>query len=851
MGYRVSFTFVLTLLTLILSLAPAVIIWVVFMDLMTASVDLLRGTTHDSTERMAQRMQEMLIYQAMDKLESRLREGESELQVMLSVIYASGLLAHDLRPSTFDFADVVAALGSESFAVMSGHSYFSGVSINGALRQNTSGTRALRTFALSCSSLYIDVYRQTLGNRTLYGATWLMQPDEATTIFDITYLDQLTGRPMLTLQESTSNASAYPTVMAPNGWDTNLGFNPYSGQIELGLWHWLPAQNNSWVQASIDLNAQTISAELAAELVGAPADRLVMFFTQPHGHMIAASHGKFYSQSDVDRRFVNPLTNPLNLSAYYLYTCLDSNDALIQQACQQLYGQYKSWTAIPTLEEELLLVGQRYWVAVDHTTSSLKCTVLMLKNRAAEMGRIDASNAVVDEQVAQKKGVTFVILGVVTAVAILLPLGFGLWLAARLYRLAAGMDEIAKLQFNVDHAPPTLFSELHRFQVSFIQMERGLQAFGKFVPQAVVKVLMAGKMQASNHMSSQDLTIMFADIEGFSAICEAVSPPELVTVCTEYFEVMCAIIIDHHGTIDKFIGDCIMALWNAPEPLPGHELDAVGAALVMQEAVLHLHAGWRGRGLPLLRFRLGVHSGPALVGNFGCSYRVSYTCLGDSVNLAARLEALNKKFGTSICVSHTVFNSCRGRFHFRRLAKVTVPGKAEVLPVYEALCAVTEVDDVGSPTLKDADLPGLASGRHLHMSGFAASFRSFVMSPHHRGSPLNLPPVAAVAPEAPMANYLDSRSVTDAHSEGSDNATAELVVYHWTHVEKATLLEQAALYEAAYEALLDNNITSAQQILQAEPLLGIPDPAWAVMAEQARRHDPAKPWDGVLYFREK
>eukprot|EP00667_Euglena_gracilis_P000885 EG_transcript_886 len=333
--------------------------------------------------------------------------------------------------------------------------------------------------------------------------------------------------------------------------------------------------------------------------------------------MIAASHGKYFSHSDVDRRYLNPLVHPTNISAYRLWTCLQSDDALIFQACQQLYGTYQSWPAIPALRWDAVLSGQRYWVATGFSTGNLQATVLLLKNRASVMGNIDTSNAHVDQQVSNKKGITFIILGVVSGIAILLPLAVGLWLAARLYTLAAGMDRIAQLQFATTTTEPTVFRELHRFQSSFTQMERGLQAFGKFVPQAVVKVLIAGKMQATDEMHPETVTIMFADIEGFSTVCETETPAVLVAVCTEYFEAMCSNIVGRNGTIDKFIGDCIMAMWNAPERLPGHERDAVAAALAMQNSVLDLQQSWTKRGLPVLRFRLGIHTGVCLVGNFG------------------------------------------------------------------------------------------------------------------------------------------------------------------------------------------------------------------------------------------
>eukprot|EP00667_Euglena_gracilis_P009105 EG_transcript_9244 len=538
-------------------------------------------------------MQKLMITQAAEKLNSRLREGENELASQSAMIQASGWLEQDLHPSKFDIVgEILTPYRTRNFVTMKGHEYFSLFGMTGAIWTNGSGSdTTVRLFWLQWQALYLDAFTGALGQRTLYRSDLWLQPDEQEVNYVISYPDQTTGQTVFTLENTTAPESYFSGVMSPNGWDTDLGFSPYTGQVEISLWWWYPALKGTWVQASISISAQTISDELHEQLDGFPDDRLVIFFRQDHGHMIAASHGKFYSHSDVDLRNVNILANPPNISAYSLWTCLDSNDTLIPLACRNLYDTYRSWTAIPTANTEMVLAGQRYWVATAHTTASLRATVLMLKNRAAVMGQIDRSNAEVDRQVEDRKGVTFVILGVVTGIAVLLPLGLGLWLAARLLRLAAGMDQIAKLQFNIGHAPSTVFSELHRFQSSFVQMERGLQAFGKFVPQAVVKVLIAGDMKSNDRMGNETLTIMFADIEGFSTVCETVPPEVLVEVCTEYFEATCSSIVQAHGTIDKFIGDCIMAMWNAPQRLPGHERDAVMAALAMQDSVMQLSAG--------------------------------------------------------------------------------------------------------------------------------------------------------------------------------------------------------------------------------------------------------------------
>eukprot|EP00667_Euglena_gracilis_P000980 EG_transcript_980 len=828
MGFRIPFTCVLTVLTLILSLVPAVIIWVVFMDLMTSSVDLLRSTTQDSTDRMAERMQELLILQAIERVTSRLTEGENEMLVQRAMVHASGLLDYDLRPSVFDVrGQFLKALSSRNFVTMKGHTLFSGMTTSGAI-QVPGTNRTTICVALSWATILVDTVLGT-ANRTLYQGTLAMDATMQRSTVNLSYVDQTTAVPLRVLSNTTLPTMAYTVTMVDGDWDTDLSFNIYSGQVEFGAGWWMPAQNGTWVEMSLAISAETISDELRDQLAGAPDDRLVVFFRQPHGHMVAASNGKFYSHSDVDRRYINPISNPPDIKSYRLWTCLQSDDPFIQEACQQIYGTYQSWTAIPDFREETLLQGQRYWAAVDHSNTSLQCTVLMLKNRATVMGSIDASNAQVDQSITNKKGVTFVVLGVVAAVAVLLPLSLGLWLAARLYTLAAGMDRIAKLQFTEASTPRSVFRELHRFQTSFVQMERGLQAFGKFVPQAVVRVLIAGQMKSTDEMNPETLTVMFADIEGFSTICENESPATLVAVCTEYFEAMCSNIIQHNGTIDKFIGDCIMAMWNAPDRLFGHEKEAVTAALAMQSAVLERHEDWQQRGLPVLKFRLGLHTGVCLVGNFGCSYRVSYTCLGDSVNLSSRLEALNKKFGTYICVSHGTYQGCCEDFHFRKLAKVTVPGKTEVLPVYEVLCAWQE-DEITVPCFRQrpAKPPGT-----LSKDDDLESFRGEDSLRPARRLP---PPTQQKVPGSDPSMYA---------------TVAGQLPYHWAYVDRGDLLQQASQYEAAYEAMVAGNPEEARLLLRAEPLLDIPDKAWAALADQLERTEAGHGWDGVFYFREK
>eukprot|EP00668_Euglena_longa_P028679 GGOE01035978.1.p1 GENE.GGOE01035978.1~~GGOE01035978.1.p1 ORF type:complete len:370 (-),score=110.61 GGOE01035978.1:1408-2439(-) len=343
-------------------------------------------------------------------------------------------------------------------------------------------------------------------------------------------------------------------------------------------------------------------------------------------------------------------------------------------------------------------------------------------------------------------------------------------------------------------------------------------------------------------MSNETLTIMFADIEGFSTVCEAVPPDVLVEVCSEYFEAACSNIVQTHGTIDKFIGDCIMAIWNAPDSLPGHERDAVAASLAMQNSVMQLQTVWQRRGLPVLKFRLGIHTGTCLVGNFGCSYRVSYTCLGDAVNLAARLEALNKKFGTYLCVSHATYEACHNDFHFRKLAKVTVPGKAEVLPVYEVLCEADDGESAkarlsityppGTVNLTVEDIPNVYDNEvDDDVSDVSEAIK---LSPRQK---------QYVKVSSPLVNQSEEMAF--------DKPQPGQVAYHWVYVDQLALLHQSTQYENAYEAMVTDDVAQARRLLATKPLLDVPDKAWTILMGQMENTKSGQPWDGVFYFREK
>jgi len=182
-----------------------------------------------------------------------------------------------------------------------------------------------------------------------------------------------------------------------------------------------------------------------------------------------------------------------------------------------------------------------------------------------------------------------------------------------------------------------------------------------------------------------EVTVLFTDLEGFTSLSEGMPPHDLVQLLNAYFTPMTRIILEHRGTMDKYIGDAIMALWGAPVHFRGHALQACEAALDMQAAMEELQKEWRSLGWPPLRARLGLHSGPVIAGNIGSLELFNYTAIGDTVNLAARLEGVNKVYGTGILLSDSTCRQVQGAMLVREVDLIQVKGREQPVTIYELL----------------------------------------------------------------------------------------------------------------------------------------------------------------------
>jgi adenylate cyclase len=212
------------------------------------------------------------------------------------------------------------------------------------------------------------------------------------------------------------------------------------------------------------------------------------------------------------------------------------------------------------------------------------------------------------------------------------------------------------------------------------------RAFQHYVPPAVVEDLVAdaGKLQLGGE--KRELTVLFSDIRGFTSLSEAMAPEDLVKLMNEYFTVMTDKVFEHRGSLDKYIGDAIMAIFGAPLAEPQHAALACRTALDMAAALRALRDNWRARGIPEIDIGVGINTGPMVVGNMGSASRFNYTVVGDAVNLASRIEHLNKEYGTSILVSEYTYMPVKEEFpRSREVDRVRVRGRAQPVRLFELI----------------------------------------------------------------------------------------------------------------------------------------------------------------------
>jgi len=273
--------------------------------------------------------------------------------------------------------------------------------------------------------------------------------------------------------------------------------------------------------------------------------------------------------------------------------------------------------------------------------------------------------------------------GAITLVMILFSIFMARAIARPLLELSDDMSNIARLQLDTSVVAKTGIKEVFLMEEALENMKKGLRSFRKYVPADLVTQLVGMKQEAILGTRREELTVFFCDLANFTTFSERLAPEELSRLMSRYFVAVTDALQKEGATIDKFIGDAVMAFWNAPQPLEDHAIRGLRASLAVQKAFSEALVGGFGEGLPELSVRVGLATGEVMVGNMGHEGRLSYTAIGDAVNLASRLESLNKYYGTRILVAGATLKRAGNKMHFRPIDRVAVKGKDEGILIAE------------------------------------------------------------------------------------------------------------------------------------------------------------------------
>ncbi|MBV9484178.1 adenylate/guanylate cyclase domain-containing protein [Bradyrhizobium sp.] len=270
---------------------------------------------------------------------------------------------------------------------------------------------------------------------------------------------------------------------------------------------------------------------------------------------------------------------------------------------------------------------------------------------------------------------------------------FGSRMSTSIKQITAQASQLQALAAPRGAPVTSRIAELNELGKTMAVARRSIASFARFVPKDIVRGIVDGSISTELGGTRREVTILFTDVANFTGIAETADPDSLMRQTSRHFAALTEAFLAEGGTVDKFIGDSVMVFWNAPHLQPDHVERACRAALSAKTESDALNARFQAEGLPPFQVRIGIHFGDAVVGNVGSAERMNYTVLGNSVNLAARLEGLNKGYGTTILVSEAVRNRVEHGFRVNPVASVTAKGMTTETRVYELVEAVASLED--------------------------------------------------------------------------------------------------------------------------------------------------------------
>ena len=293
---------------------------------------------------------------------------------------------------------------------------------------------------------------------------------------------------------------------------------------------------------------------------------------------------------------------------------------------------------------------------------------------------------------------------------VMLPVGLLLArsIAKPIKRLAQETDNIRELKLGNSLFVDSRIQEISTLGNALHRLQKTISAFTAYIPRDLVTDLLKSDDGIQVGGESRYLTILFSDLKDFSALSELTPARELLKRVSSYLKLMTYAIKEEGGTVDKFIGDSVMAFWGAPILNSNHAFHSAVAAIKTKRRMVELNAGLIAEGKPPLVVRMGINTDAVLVGNIGSEERLSYTVMGDGVNIASRLEGINKEFGTDIIISHAVFKEAGERLWVRPIDQITVKGRSGEILIYELL-GIRDGNEETAPTATEEVLCELTS----------------------------------------------------------------------------------------------------------------------------------------------
>ncbi len=388
-------------------------------------------------------------------------------------------------------------------------------------------------------------------------------------------------------------------------------------------------------------------------------------------HLDAAQVGAIALLTPITSRYLEYLSDKLNADL-----AISVNDKLVATTSDHPAPQIRAEAEQAVIREE----GDKLFAVKTFEPEGLQSPGLKVE--------LTASREVTALQ-AEKARALFIhlaALGTILALVLAFALRFASRVGDSVRAISDAADQVKRGMYT--RAPVVRSGdELEQLSVHFNEMVSGLEerdrlreTFGRYVTRQVADHLLKGNVNLGGELVP--VTVLFSDIRSFTSISETMDPRALLDFLNEYFSGMVESVLSHHGVVDKFIGDAIMAVFGAPVPEPSDPLNAVKAALEMRARLAKINEAFRRRGLPEIRTGIGLHSGEVVAGNMGHAERMEYTVIGDTVNLASRLEGMTKELDSDVILSEDLYRQVAADVDAEPLRKIKVKGRDQEVMVY-------------------------------------------------------------------------------------------------------------------------------------------------------------------------